>query len=87
MDIAKKIQSSMGLTTLIVVKNSVGLKTELKGHVNEIGEAGRVMTQEQCSLDQVGVINVTPNPITSLLALNHFIHLRHIKKSYSIYNH
>ena len=58
----------MILTTLIVVKSSVGLKTELNGHVNEIGEVGRVMIQEQCLLGQVGVIKAILN--TPLLALN-----------------
>ena len=87
MDITRKIHNSEGLTTLIVVKNSVGLKNRVKGHVNEIGEVGRVMTQEHCSLGQVGAIKVISNPITSLLALSPFIYLTNIKNSYSICNH
>ena len=70
MDTAKKIQSSVGLATSIMIKVQLGWKTNLDGHVNEIGEVGRIMTQEQCLLGQVGVIKVIPNPITPLLALN-----------------
>ena len=50
MNIAKKIQSLVSLMTLIVVKNSLGLKNRVKWHVNVIREVGRVMTEEQCLL-------------------------------------
>ena len=53
-----------------MIKTQLGWKTDLNGHVNEIGEVGRVMTEEQCLLYQVSEIKPILNPITPLLSLN-----------------
>jgi len=60
----------LSLTTLIVLETILGCKTKLNGQVNEIGEVGRIMTQEQCLLGQANVIKAIPNLTAPLLALN-----------------
>ena len=56
MGIARKLQSVVSSTSLLVYKSLLGLKTELHEYENEIWEVSRLLTQNQCPLDQVRVL-------------------------------
>ena len=56
MDIARKLQIVVSSTILIMYKSLLGLKTELNKYETEIWEVSRVITQNQCPLDQVRVV-------------------------------
>jgi len=56
MGIARKLQSVVSSTSLIMYKSLLGLKTELNKYENEIWEVSRVIIQNQCPLDQVRVL-------------------------------
>jgi len=53
MGIARKLQSVVSSTSLIMYRSLLGLKTELNKCENEIWEVSRVITQNQYPLDQV----------------------------------
>ena len=56
MGIARKLQSVVSSTSLVMYRSLLGLKTELNKHETEIWEISRVITQSQCPLDQVRVL-------------------------------
>jgi len=56
MGIARKLQSLVSSASVIMNKSLLGLKTKLNEHENEIWEVSKVMTQNQCSSNQAGVI-------------------------------
>jgi len=56
MGIARKLQSAVSSTSLIIYRSLLGLKTELNKYETEIWEVSRVITQNQCPLDQVRVL-------------------------------
>jgi len=56
MGIARKLQSVVSSTSLIICRSLLGLKTELNKYETEIWEVGRAITQNQCSSDQVRVL-------------------------------
>ena len=69
-NITNKVQSLISLTTSIVFRNLFGLKVVIIGHVNEMWEMGRIMTQEWSLLSQARVVLAFPNLATFLLASN-----------------
>jgi len=56
MGIARELQSVVSSTSLIMYKSLLGLKTELNKYETEIWEVSRVITQNQCPLDQVRLV-------------------------------
>jgi len=56
MGIARKLQSVVRSTSLIMYRSLLGLRTESNKYENEIWEVSRVITQNQCLLDQVRTI-------------------------------
>ena len=56
MGITRKLQSVLSSTSLLVYRSLFGLKTELHEYENEIWEVSRLLTQNQCPLDQVRVL-------------------------------
>ena len=83
MGIARKLQSVVSSTSLLVYKSLLGLKTELHEYENEIWEVSRLLTQNQCPLDQVRVLYellwTLQHPlwhkpfVTHFRGINHFI--------------
>ena len=55
MGIARKLQSVVSSTSLIMDRSLLGLKTELNKYETEIWEVSRAITQNQSPLDQVRV--------------------------------
>jgi len=56
MGIARKLQSVVISTSLIMYRSLLGLKTELNRYENEIWEVSRVITQNRYLLDQIRVL-------------------------------
>jgi len=56
MEILRKLQSVVSSTSLIMYRSLLGLKTELNKYETEIWEVSRVITQNQCSSEQVRVL-------------------------------
>ena len=56
MGIARKLQSVVSSTSLIMYRSLLGLRTELNKYETEIWEVSGVITQNQCSSDQVRVL-------------------------------
>jgi len=51
MGIARKLQSVVSSTSLIMYKSLLRLKTELNKYETEIWKVSRVITQKRCPLD------------------------------------
>jgi len=56
MGIARELQSVVSSTSFIMYRSLLRLKTELNKYETEIWEVNRVITQNQCPLDQVRVL-------------------------------
>jgi len=53
--VSRKLQIVVSSTSLIMYRSLLGLKTELNKYENKFWEVSRVITQNQCPLDQVTV--------------------------------
>ena len=56
MGIARELQIVVSSTSLIMYRSLLGLKIELNKSETEIWEVSRVITQNQCPLDQVRLV-------------------------------
>ena len=56
MGVAMKLQSVVSSTSLIMYRSLLGLKTESNKYETEMWKVSRVITQNQCSSDQVRVL-------------------------------